>query len=128
MVAFTVPMRIGNLEKTSFADVRALADADSVHSYIPADILESVGLRPTETRAFAFADDGVVNLPFGYGVFVVAGMEVIAPVVFAAKGSRPLLGTTTLGAAHLVADWVNGRLTPIIPQGRSGNGRAIRRG
>ena len=128
MVAFTVPMRIGNLEKTSFAEVRALADADSVHSYIPADILESVGLRPAETRDFAFADEGVVNLPFGYGVLVVAGREVIAPVVFAAKGSRPLLGNTTLGAAHLVADLVNGRLTPIIPPGRSGNGRAIRRG
>ena len=128
MVAFTVPMRIGNLEKTSFAEVRALADTDSVHSCIPEDILESVGLRPTETRAFAFADDGGGNLPFGYGVFVVAGREVIAPVIFAAKGSRPLLGSTTLGAAHLVADLVNERLTPVIPLGRFGGGRAIWRG
>ena len=121
-------MRIGNLEKTFFADVLALADADSLHSYIPEDILESVGLRPAETRAFTFDDEGGVNLPFGYGVLVVAGREVIAPVVFAAKGSRPLLGNTTLGAVHLVADLVNGRLTPIIPPGRFGNGRAIQRG
>lgn len=108
--------------------MQALADPDSIHSYIPEDLLESVGLRPTETRAFAFADAGVVNLPFGYGAFVVAGKEVIAPVIFAAKGSRPLLGTTTLGAAHMAMDSANERLTPVIPPGRSGNGRPIRRG
>ena len=131
MVGFTVPIRIGNLEKTSFAEVLALADTDSLHSYIPEDILESVGLRPTETRAFALTeerDEWIIDLPFGYGVFVVAGREVIVPVVFAANGSRPVLGMTTLEAAHLVADLVNGRLTPVIPPGRSGNGRAIRRG
>ena len=125
---FTVPMLIGNLEKTSFAEVQALADPDSIHSYIPEDLLESVGLRPTETRAFAFADAGVVNLPFGYGAFVIAGMDVIAPVIFADKGSTPLLGTTTLKAAHLAIDSVNERLYPVIPPGRSGNGRPIRRG
>ncbi len=122
MGTFTVSMLVGDLAKSSFAEVRALADTGSVHSYIPENILESVNVRPTETRAFAFADERVVDIPFGYAVFVIEGMEVIAPVIFAAEGSSPLLGSTTLEAAHLAADSVNERLTPVLPIGRFGNG------
>ena len=122
MGTFSVPMLVGNLEKSSFVDVQALADTGSVHSYIPQDILESVNVRPTETRAFAFADERVVDIPFGYAVFVIEGMEVIAPVIFADEGSSPLLGATTLEAAHLATDSVNERLTPVLPIGRFGNG------
>ena len=122
MGTFSVSMLVGSLNKSSFAEVLALADTGSVHSYIPQDILESVAVRPTETRAFAFADDRVVDIPFGYAVFVIEGMEVIAPVIFAGQGSSPLLGATTLEAAHLAADSVNERLTPVLPMGRYDNG------
>lgn len=122
MGTFAVSILVGDLAKSSFVEVEALADTDSVHSYIPEDILERVNVRPSETRAFAFADERVVDIPFGYAVFVVEGMEVIAPVIFAAQGSSPLLGATTLEAAHLATDSVNERLTPILPIGRSGNG------
>ena len=122
MGTFSVPMLVGNLDRTSFVEVQALADTGSVHSYIPEDILSSVDVLPAETRGFAFADDRVVDIPFGYAVFVVEGMEVIAPVIFAGRGSSPLLGATTLEAAHLATDSVNERLTPVLPLGRFGNG------
>ncbi len=122
MGTFSVSMLVGNLEKSSFVEVQALADTGSVHSYIPQDILESVNIRPTETRAFAFADERVVDIPFGYAVFVIEGMEVIAPVIFADEGSSPLLGATTLEAAHLATDPVNERLKTVLPIGRFGNG------
>ncbi|MYC38549.1 MAG: hypothetical protein F4X66_16800 [Chloroflexi bacterium] len=122
MGTFSVSMLVGNLEESSFVEVQALADTGSVHSYIPQDVLEGVNVRPTETRAFAFADERVVDIPFGYAVFVIEGMEVIAPVIFAAEGSSPLLGATTLEAAHLATDSVNERLTPVVPIGRFGNG------
>ena len=83
-------------------------------------------MRPTETRGFAFADDRVVDLPFGYATFIVEGMEVIAPVIFSAAGSSPLLGATTLEAAHLATDSVNERLTPVLPMARYGNGNVPR--
>ena len=122
MGTFSVSMLVGNLEKSSFVEVQALADTGSVHSYIPQDVLESVNVRPTETHAFAFADERVVDISFGYAMFVIEGMEVIAPVIFAAEGSSPLLGATTLEAAHLATDSVNERLTPVLPIGRFGNG------
>ena len=78
MGTFTVPMLVGNMAKSSFVEVQALADTGSVHSYIPEDILEGVDVLPTETRGFAFADERVVEIPFGYSVFVIEGMEVIA--------------------------------------------------
>ena len=126
MGTFSVPLRVGDLAKTAFVEVEALADTGSVHSFIPEDVLESVSVRPTETRGFVFADDRVVDMPFGYATFVVAGMEVIAPVIFAASGSSPLLGATTLEAAHLATDSVNERLTPVLPVGRFGNGNIPR--
>ena len=126
MGTFSVTIQVGNLEKSSFVGVDALADTGSVHSFIPEDILEGVDVRPTETRGFAFADDRVVYMPFGYATFVLEGMKVIAPVIFAAAGSSPLLGATTLEAAHLATDSVNERLTPVLPLGRFGNGNIPR--
>ena len=126
MGTFRVPLRVGDLAKTAFVEVEALADTGSVHSFIPEDLLESVNVRPTETRGFAFADDRVVHMPFGYATFILEGMEVIAPVIFAATGSSPLLGATTLEAAHLATDSVNERLTPVLPMGRFGNGNIPR--
>ncbi len=122
MGTFTVAMQVGDLAKTVFVEVEALADTGSIHSYIPHDVLEAVNIRPTESRAFAFADERVVEMPFGYATFVIEGMEVIALVIFAERGSGPILGATTLEAAHLATDSVNERLTPVLPLGRFGNG------
>lgn len=126
MGTFSVLLRVGDLAKTAFAEVEALADTGSVHSFIPEDVLERVNVQPTETRGFVFADDRVVDMSFGYATFVVEGMEVIAPVIFTASGSSPLLGATTLEAAHLATDSVNERLTPVLPVGRFGNGNIPR--
>ena len=126
MGTFSVPIRVGDLAKAAFVDVEALADTGSVHSFIPEDVLNSIDVQPTETRGFAFADDRVVEMPFGYATFVVEGMEVIAPVIFSAPGSSPLLGATTLEAAHLATDSVNERLTPVLPMARFGNGNIPR--
>ena len=126
MGTFSVRLKVGDLAKTAFVEVEALADTGSVHSFIPEDVLNSVNVQPTETRGFAFADDRVVNLPFGYATFVLEGIEVIAPVIFSSSGSSPLLGATTLEAAHLATDSVNERLTPVLPMARFGNGNAPR--
>ena len=82
MGTFTVPVEVGNLARSSFVEIEALVDTGSIHSYIPRDILDGVNAQPSETRAFAFADERVVDIPFGYAVFVVQGMEVIAPVIW----------------------------------------------
>lgn len=122
MGTFTVPVEVGNLARSSFVEIEALVDTGSIHSYIPRDILDGANVQRSETRAFAFADERVVDIPFGYAVFVVQGMEVIAPVIFAAEGSGPILGATTLEAAHFAVDPINNRLIPILPVGRFGNG------
>ena len=122
MGTFSVTIQVGNLEKNSFVSVEALADTGSIHSYIPKDLLERVNVNPTETRAFAFADDRIVEMPFGYATFIIDALEVIAPVIFAAPGTGSILGATTLEAAHLATDSVNERLTPALPLGRFGNG------
>ncbi len=126
MGMFNVRVRVGDLTKTTFAEVEALADTGSVHSFMPEDVLESVNVQPTETRGFAFADERVIDMPFGYATFIFEGMEVIAPVIFAAAGTSSLLGATTLKAAHLATDSVNECLIPVLPMARFGNGNVPR--
>ena len=128
MSTFTVPIQVASLERAGFAELEALVDTGAIHSYIPLDVLYSVNAQPTEMREFAFADDRVVEIPFGYIRFVIEGLEIVAPVIFAEAGMDPLLGATTLEAGHFVVDPIHHRLSSIIPPGRSGNGRAIRRG
>ena len=127
MGTFTVSIQVGDLARSGFATMEALADTGSVHSYIPEDILESVNVRSTETRAFAFADERVVDIPFGYAVFVVEGLEVIAPVIFAAQGSGPILGATTLEAASLNRRLRERTLDPCVA-GRQVRQRRSKRG
>ena len=62
MGTFSVLMRVCDLSKVSFAEVEALADTDSIHSYIPRNVWENVGADPTETRSFACTDKGIVEL------------------------------------------------------------------
>lgn len=127
MPTFTVPIQLASLERAGFAALEAFVDTSAVHSYIPRDVLHSVNARPTEMREFAFADDRIVEIPFGYIRIIVKGLEIVAPVIFADEGMAPLLGATTLEAGHFVVDPLRHRLTPIIPPGRHGNGRPIRR-
>ncbi len=125
MGTFSVPIQVASLERSGFAEIEALVDTGAVHSYIPRDILYSVNAQPTEMREFVYADERVEEIPFGYIRFVVEGLEIVAPVIFADEGMAPLLGATTLEAGHFVVDPIHNRLTPIIPPGRSGNGRPI---
>ena len=123
MGIFSVTIQVGDLSGSRFATLEAMADTGAAHSFIPRSLLESVGLEPREMRPFAFADERVSDIPFGYASFIVQGVEVIAPVIFADDEMEPLLGATTLEAAHLAVDPINRTLIPVLPMSRTGNGR-----
>ena len=101
MGKFNVSMRVGDLAKSSLAEVEALADTGSIHSYIPRDALDEVNVLPIKTRPFALADERVVEMEFGCATFVLQSMEVIAPAIFAEEGSSPILGVSHLGGGAL---------------------------
>ena len=122
MGKFNVSMRVGDLAKSSLAEVEALADTGSIQSYVPRDVLDEVNVLPIKTRPFALADERVVEMEFGCATFVLQSMEVIAPAIFAEEGSSPILGVTTLEAAHFATGSVNEGLTPVLPLGWFGNG------
>lgn len=123
MGLFSVTIQVGDLSGSRFATLEAMADTGSAHSFIPRRLLDEVGADPWEVRSFAFADERVSDIPFGYARFIVQGVEVIAPVIFADDEAEPLLGATTLEAAHLAVDPINRTLIPVLPMSRTGNGR-----
>lgn len=62
-----------------------------------------MSVDPTETRAFACADEGVVEMQFGYATFALESTQIIAPVIFADEESGLVLGALTLEAVHSTA-------------------------
>ena len=88
-------------------------DTGSTYTWVPRDILDSLGVRARFRREFETADQRVVTRDLAITMSRLNGQEMPTIVVFADEGGVPLLGAYTLGGFGLAADPVNGRLIPV---------------
>ena len=91
-------------------------DTGAIYSLIPSEMLEKIGVEPTDTRNVIYADGRSERLPFGYPFMEVEGLKVggPCPAIFGTKGATPLLGATALENFGVAADPVEGKLKPIL--------------
>ena len=82
----------------------ALVDTGSELSWIPADILEALGIERYEKRRFRQADGTVLARWIGPAFVHVAGKRTTDDVVFAEPGDLVLLGSRTLEGLNLRVD------------------------
>ena len=87
-----------------------LVDAESVLSWIPRAVLESLGIKPRKKVRFTTGDGTEIVRYTGYVVLRVAGTETADEVVFAEPGDRVLIGSRTLAGLNLRIDQVGRRL------------------
>ena len=124
MSVFSIPIAVGNLDGTQFAELEAQVDAaaspNPTHSVIPGDTLAALGVEIADRVSFETGGGAVAEYPIGYATIRLAGQEVIATVIFGPEGAPPLVGMTTLGNAHLAPDPETQRLVPV--KGRLGGG------
>lgn len=89
-------------------DVRELADTlvdtGSEYSWIPRDVLESLGIAVERAQRFRTADGRVVRRVMGYAIIHAGGTRTADEVVFAEPGDMALLGAHTLEGLNLRID------------------------
>ena len=65
MGTFTAALEVGNLTGVEFASVEALVDTGAYYTMVDSDLLESLGIQPTEQVELHLADGRVVECNMG---------------------------------------------------------------
>lgn len=84
-----------------------LVDTGAELSWIPAPILESLGIERKKVSHFRQADGTILERPTGYAVVHAGGTETIDEVVFGEPGDLVLLGSRSLEGLNVRVDPVN---------------------
>jgi predicted aspartyl protease len=92
-----------------------LVDTGSEYSWIPRDVLESLGIGVERAQRFRTADGRVVHRVMGYAIVHAGGTRTSDEVVFAEPGDMALLGAHTLEGLNLRIDLKAKQLVPAGP-------------
>lgn len=90
--------------------LRLLVDTGASLSFIPRDILESLGIQPEDEEPFELGDGRVVDRKVGPAVIRYQGKSAGTQVVFAEPGDGPVLGVNALEELGLQLNPRSGRL------------------
>ena len=113
MGTFSVTVAIGDIKDHGSEEVEALVDTGATTTVAPASLLRRVGIEPTTTREFEYADGRKVDLELGQAIVRYEDRQAPTLVVFGEEGSGVLLGAITLQALFLGVDTHNERLIPV---------------
>jgi clan AA aspartic protease len=91
-------------EELSTQPVSALVDTGSELTWLPAEVLKSVGITPRRKRMFATATQHQIERDVGYAILSAEGYETNDEVVFAEPGDMTLLGVRTLEGFGVILD------------------------
>jgi clan AA aspartic protease len=111
--SFSVTVDIGDAAGQRFETLEVLVDTGAAYTWVPADVLGRLGVRPAEQRTFELADGRRVYYGFAWATIRLEGKVQPTPVVFGDEGSTPLLGVVTLEEFSLWIDPVNQRLIEV---------------
>lgn len=93
----------------------ALVDTGAELSWLPAAILESLGIQRSALRKFRQANGTILERWVGSAFLYVAGVRTADDVVFAESGDLTLLGARSLEGLNLRIDPVSKRLIDAGP-------------
>jgi predicted aspartyl protease len=101
-------------EELATQPVPALVDTGSELTWLPADVLRSVGITPRRKRMFApstqkTATQRQIEREVGYAILSAEGYETNDEVVFAEPGDMTLLGVRTLEGFGVMVDNIGHR-------------------
>lgn len=103
-------------EELATPPVEALVDTGSELSWLPREVLKSIGITPRRKRAFALANQRRVEREVGYAILSAEGYETTDEVVFAEPGDMTILGVRTVEGFGVMVDNIGHRFvsTPTI--------------
>ena len=92
-----------------------MVDTGSEYNWIPADLLEALGVERLRVDRFETADGRVLERPVGFALLFAGGRTAAAAVVFAQPGDMILLGAHGLEGLNLRVDLARKELVPAGP-------------
>jgi predicted aspartyl protease len=95
------------------ADV--LVDTGSEYTWVPRDVLESIGIAPERKQGFLVADGRAIERELGVAIVHAGGTWAPDFVVFAERGDMILLGAHSLEGLNLRVDPVRKILVDAGP-------------
>jgi predicted aspartyl protease len=107
-------------EEIATPPIEAIVDTGSELTWLPADVLRSVGITPRRKRLFATATQQKVQRDVGFAIVAAEGYETIDEVVFAEPSDMILLGVRTVEGFGVAVDNVAHRFvstTTIVATG-----------
>ena len=99
-------------EKLATPPVEALVDTGAELTWLPREVLKSIGITPRRKRAFATATQQTVVRDVGYAILSAEGYETNDEVVFAEPGDMTVLGLRTIEGFGVMVDNVAHRFVP----------------
>ena len=91
-----------------------LVDTGATLSWVPRTVLEKIGVRPTERRAFETIEGRIIQREVANVEASIDGRSSGIAVVFAEKGEGAVLGAQALEGLGLSPDMNRRRLKPTI--------------
>ena len=92
-----------------------MVDTGSEYSWVPAEILASVGVVPVRVERFETADGRILERDVGFAVLHAGGRSTPTIVVFAGDDAMALLGAHGLEGLNMRVDLVRRELVPAGP-------------
>ena len=114
-------------EELSTQPISALVDTASELTWLPADVLNSVGIKPRRKRMFATATQQKVERDVGYAILSAEGYETNDEVVFAQPSDLTPLGMRTLAGFGAMVDSIAHRFvgnTTLVASNEGNDGTA----
>ena len=109
MFKVNVVARNPKQEELETQPIEALVDTGSELTWLPGEILQSVGIARRLKRVFAAATQQKIERQVGYAILSAEGYETNDEVVFAEPGDMTLLGVRTLEGFGVMVDNVGHR-------------------
>jgi len=92
-----------------------MVDTGSEYNWLPAALLDEIGITPVRTDRFETADGRILEREIGFALFFAAGRSSPAIAVFAQPDDMILLGAHGLEGMNLRVDLVRRELVPAGP-------------
>lgn len=93
----------------------ALVDTGSEYTWVPAEVLASLGIQPEQTQRFIVADGRQLDREVGIAIVHAANAKAPDFVVFAQPGDMVLLGARSLEGLNVRVDAQRKELVPAGP-------------
>jgi len=112
MSVYRTNLCVANPRETSreSALVESLVDTGAELTWIPADVLETIGIARLKKRSFRTPNGQILQREVGYAILRAEGYETIDEVVFGERGDQVLLGVRTLEGFGVAVDPIGHRL------------------